>query len=121
MGDELSEGPTIVLHKVGAAAAMAETVTARAANQHLSRLLREVVAGKSFIITRRGRPVAWLVPEAPPEDRRLTPEQERALAESIAWARSLRPPAEPAGLPTDWPRSRDGLHEDMLRERSGGR
>ncbi len=29
---------------------MAETVTARAANQHFSRLLREVAAGKSFSV-----------------------------------------------------------------------
>ncbi len=77
---------------------MAETVTARAANQHFSRLLREVAAGKSFVITHRGRSVARLVPETPPDGPRPTPEQEQALAESIAWARSLKPPVEPTGL-----------------------
>ncbi len=46
---------------------MAETVTARDANQHFSRLLREVAEGKSFVITHRGRSVARLVPEPAPE------------------------------------------------------
>lgn len=100
---------------------MAETVTARAANQHFSRLLREVETGKSFVITHRGRPVARLVPEAAPDGRRLTPEQEQALAESMAWARSLKPVVEPTGLPAGWPRDRDELYDEMLRERPDGR
>ena len=100
---------------------MAETVTARAADQRFSRLLREVAAGKSFVITHRGRSVAWLVPETSSDGPRLTPEQEQALAESIAWARSLKPPAEPAGLPADWPGDRNELHDEMLRERLGNR
>ncbi|HYI85201.1 MAG TPA: type II toxin-antitoxin system prevent-host-death family antitoxin [Acetobacteraceae bacterium] len=100
---------------------MAETVTARAANQHFSRLLREVADGKTFVITHRGRSVARLVPEPASGERRLTPEQEQALAESIAWARSLKPPAEPSDLPPDWPRNRDELYDEMLRERSRGR
>lgn len=100
---------------------MAETVTARAANQHFSRLLREVAEGKSFVITHRGRSVARLVPEPAPDAKRLTPEQEQALEESIAWSRSLKPPAEPTDLPADWPRNRDELYDEVLRERSGGR
>ncbi len=100
---------------------MAETVTARAADQRFSRLLREVAAGKSLVITHRGRSVAWLVPETSSDGPRLTPEQEQALAESIARARPMKPPAEPAGLPADWPRDRDELHDEMLRERLGGR
>ena len=101
---------------------MAETITARDANQHFSRLLREVAEGKSFVITHRGQPVARLVPESAPGAKRLTPEQEQALAESIAWARSLKPPAEqPTDLPADWPRNRDELYDEMLRERSRGR
>jgi prevent-host-death family protein len=99
---------------------MTETVTARAANQHFSRLLREVAAGKSFVITHRGRSVARLVPEVSPEGRRLTPEQEQALAESIAWAKSLEPPTESSGLAADWPRDRDELYDEMLRERPSG-
>ena len=100
---------------------MAGAVTARAANQHFFRLLRKVAAGKSFVITHRGRPVARLVPETSPDGPRLTPEQEQALAESIAWTRSPKPPAEPAGLPAGWPRDRDELHDEMLRERLGDR
>ena len=91
---------------------MAETVTARDANQHFSRLLRQVAEGKSFVITHRGRSVARLVPEPAPDGaKRLTPEQEQALAESIAWSRSLPPPAEPTNLPADWPRDRDELYD----------
>jgi prevent-host-death family protein len=63
---------------------MAETVTAREANQHFSRLLREVAEGQSFVITHRGRPVARLVPEPAPDDRCPTPEQQQALPESIS-------------------------------------
>jgi antitoxin (DNA-binding transcriptional repressor) of toxin-antitoxin stability system len=80
-----------------------------------------VAEGKSFVITHRGRSVARLVPERAADERRLTPEQEQALAESIAWARSLTPPAEPSDLPADWPRDRDGLYDEVLRERSRGR
>ena len=78
--------------------------------------------GSPLHITHRGRPVARLVPEPAPDAKRLTPEQEQALAESVAWARSLKPPAEPpTDLPADWPRNRDELYDEMLRERSGGR
>ena len=101
---------------------MAETVTARAANQHFSRLLREVAEGKSFVITHRGRSVARLVPEPALDAKRLTPEQEQALEESIACALSLEPPAtRPEDLPPDWPRDRDDLYDEVLRERSGKR
>jgi antitoxin (DNA-binding transcriptional repressor) of toxin-antitoxin stability system len=101
---------------------MAETVTARAANQHFSRRLRGVAEGKPFVITHRGRSVARPVPEPAPGAKRLTPGQERALEESIACALALRPPAAaPGGLPPDWPRDRDGLHDEVPRGRSGGR
>ena len=52
---------------------MAETITARDANQHFSRLLREVAEGKSFVITHRGLSVARLVPEPAPDAKRMTP------------------------------------------------
>ena len=101
---------------------MAETATARDANQHFSRLLREVAEGKSFVITHRGRSVALLVPEPASDARRLTPEQEHALEESIAWALPLEPPAmPPEDLPPGWPRDRDDLYDEALRERSRGR
>lgn len=41
-----------------------ETVGAFEAKTHLSRLLREAQAGKRFIITQRGKPVAEIHPPA---------------------------------------------------------
>ncbi len=64
---------------------MPETISARDANHHFSRLLRDVESGKEFVITRNGTPVARLVPERTQEGyRQLTPAQEEALARSIA-------------------------------------
>lgn len=40
------------------------TISARDANQRFSRLLGDVEAGGEVLITKRGRPVAWLVPAA---------------------------------------------------------
>lgn len=54
------------------------TVTAREANQRFSELLSAVeTEGRSFVVTKHGRPVARLVPVA--ERKALTPEQEAAL------------------------------------------
>jgi prevent-host-death family protein len=65
-----------------------ETVTARDANHHFARILSEVEQGKEFVVTRNGNPVARIVPERTAEgERRLTPAQEQALAESIQWLR----------------------------------
>jgi prevent-host-death family protein len=67
---------------------MPETITARDANHHFARILREVEAGKEFVVTRNGVPVARILPEpASSGTRKLTPEQEKALEESMAWAR----------------------------------
>jgi len=63
---------------------MPDTITARDANHHFSRILHEVEAGKEFVVTRNGVPVARIVPEQPADgSRRLTQEQEKALAESL--------------------------------------
>jgi prevent-host-death family protein len=67
---------------------MTDTITAREANHHFARVLRDVEAGKQFIVTRNGVPVARIIPEPLPAGRRrLTPEQERTLAEALAWFR----------------------------------
>ena len=67
---------------------MVETVTARDANHHFARILGEVEAGKEFVVTRNGTPVARIVPERLPDGRRrLTPAQQEALDRSIAWCR----------------------------------
>ena len=47
------------------------------ANQHLSRYIKTVEQGEELVITRRGKPVARLVPVSP--ERRLSPEQQAAL------------------------------------------
>ncbi len=61
---------------------MRQYVSLREANQHLSRYINAVREGAEIIITRRGKPVARLVPTE--EKRTLTSEQqttrERALA-----------------------------------------
>lgn len=92
-----------------------DTITAREANQQFSRLLAEVAAGRSFVITRHGVPVARLTPEPAPDGRRrLTPEQERAWAETKAFVASLTPRPAPPDLPACWPRSRDDLYAERL-------
>jgi prevent-host-death family protein len=85
---------------------MPDTITARDANHHFARLLQDVAAGKEFIVTHNGFPVARISP-AGVEDagRRLSPAQERALAESSARLR--------AGPPLGSKRvDRDELYDD---------
>jgi prevent-host-death family protein len=55
------------------------SVSAREANQQFARILRDVEAGAEILVTRRGQPVARIVPAHPAGERRLTPEQEAAL------------------------------------------
>ena len=40
------------------------TVTLTTANQEFSKVIKEVERGEGFLITRRGRPIAKLVPHA---------------------------------------------------------
>ena len=58
---------------------MQRSVSAREANQQFARILRDVEAGAEILVTRRGQPVARIVPAHPPGERQLTPEQEAAL------------------------------------------
>jgi prevent-host-death family protein len=64
---------------------MTREVSLREANQRFSRYIREVAAGEEIIITRRGEPVARIVPVRP-KVRSLTAEQEAALARTRARA-----------------------------------
>jgi len=101
---------------------MAETITDLDAAASLPRLLAEVAAGKSFVITQEGVPVARVVPEpaAPPPGRRvLTPEQEKAWAETMALIGSLEPPPPPEGLSPGWPRNRDEIYDEILARTDG--
>ena len=84
---------------------MAKTITLREANQAFSRIIREVEAGEEITITRRGRPVARLVPVS--GERVLTAEQEAALAR-------LRETME-KGWPLNAGRfNRDELYDEIL-------
>lgn len=62
---------------------MERSVSAREANQQFSRILRDVEAGAEVLVTRRGRPVARIVPVQRSRERRPTPEQEAAHARSM--------------------------------------
>ena len=56
---------------------MEKEIALREANQQFARYVRAVESGESFVITRRGKPVARLVPVESGK-RVLTPEQEAA-------------------------------------------
>jgi prevent-host-death family protein len=60
---------------------MRERISLREANQHLSRYVAAVESGDEFVITRRGQPVARLVPVKC--ERRLSTEQQAALARTV--------------------------------------
>ena len=62
---------------------MQKSVSAREANQQFARILREVEAGAEILVTRRGQPVARIVPARPSGERQLTPEQEAAHARTM--------------------------------------
>ena len=87
---------------------MVRTVTLGEANQQFARCVREVEAGQEFeefVITRDGKPVARLVRVS--GTRVLTPEQQAALARTIA--RSAQGWKINAGPLT--PEARAALHE----------
>jgi prevent-host-death family protein len=89
---------------------MQRSVSAREANQQFSRILRDVEAGAEIVVTRRGQPVARIVPAQPPGERRLTPEQEAAHARSME---RLRKGWDLGGGKFD----RDELYDEILARR----
>jgi prevent-host-death family protein len=60
------------------------TVSAREANQQFSKILEEAVKGQEVVITRRGVPVAKVVPITKEE----ATERERKRQEIIAWLKA---------------------------------
>ena len=56
---------------------MQHQISLREANQNLSQLIKSVERGEELVITRRGKPVARLVPVT--AERKLSPEQIAAL------------------------------------------
>jgi prevent-host-death family protein len=61
---------------------MDKEVALRDANQRFAKYVRAVEAGESFVITRRGKSVARLVPIEPGK-RILTPEQQAARQRAL--------------------------------------
>jgi prevent-host-death family protein len=61
---------------------MEQRITLREANQHLSKYIRTVEKGAELVITRRGKPVARIVPV--PAERELSPQQIAALERTKA-------------------------------------
>lgn len=82
------------------------TVSAREANQRFSRLLEDAAGGEEITITRRGVPVAKLVPVGGSE---AQAERERRKAAALAWFRSG---ALQGGVVADW--TRDELYDERL-------
>jgi len=81
---------------------VSKTISLREANQAFSRCIREVEAGEEYVITRKGEPVARLIPI--PGRRILTPAQQAARAR----ARARMEKGWPIGA---GPLDRDALHE----------
>ena len=77
-----------------------KSVSAREANQAFSRYLAEAEAGEEIVITRRGKPVARLVPDKP----EITPEKRQAIERALELLR------HPLKLPM-WRVTRDEMHE----------
>ncbi|MFL5335425.1 MAG: type II toxin-antitoxin system Phd/YefM family antitoxin [Geminicoccaceae bacterium] len=82
------------------------TVSAREANQQFSKLLEEAVGGEEVTITRRGVPVAKLVPVG---DAGAGAEREDRKAVALAW---LRDGGLRGGVVADW--TREELYEERL-------
>jgi prevent-host-death family protein len=81
---------------------MNKEITLRQANQEFSKVVQQVEQGASFVITRRGKPVARLSPvEA---KRRLTVTQQAARRRALA---RMRAGWDLGGAKID----RDALHE----------
>ena len=79
-----------------------QTVSLMTANQEFSKLIREVELGEGFIITRRGQPIAKLVPHM--ADKASDPEWAAAYKRMMA---NLEAGASLGGLRVD----RDKLYD----------
>ena len=79
------------------------TVSAREANQQFSKILEAAVGGEEVTITRRGVPVAKLVPV---HDAKMQAERERKRQAALEW---LREDPLRGGAVADW--TRDELYD----------
>jgi prevent-host-death family protein len=88
---------------------MTKIVTLRDANQNFAKYLREVEGGEEIVVTRRGEPVAKIVP-MPGKKRVLTAGQQEALKRLFEMSEK--------GYRSDGPLpSRDELYDEILEER----
>lgn len=87
------------------------TVTAREANQSFSKLLAQVEAGETVVVTKHGKPVAELRPK--PRDKRDDPEWQAAHASVLALLQEARKLAVPNFRYE--PMSEDEIYGDRLR------
>lgn len=81
---------------------MQHQISLREANQHLSRYIKSVEKGEEWVITRRGKPVARLVP--------VEPERKLSSTQRAAFERSGKRMRRGYDLGGRMP-SRDELHE----------
>lgn len=82
------------------------TISAREANQQFSKILEAAVGGEEITITRRGVPVAKLVPVGAAA---VEAEHERRKAEALAW---LRAGGLKGGIVAGW--TRDELYDERF-------
>jgi len=85
------------------------TVTAREANQHFSRILDAAARGEAVTITRRGVPVARLVPVEVVEDPAEVARRAKAREAALAYIRK----GVKGGAQEPW--TRDELYDERLR------
>ena len=90
------------------------TVSAREANQQFSKVLERAVAGEEVTITRRGVPVAKLVPVHAVVDEQA--ERRRKMRDAMDW---LRQNALQGGVVADWTREELYDREADRRETPG--
>ncbi|HEX2591166.1 MAG TPA: type II toxin-antitoxin system Phd/YefM family antitoxin [Rhizomicrobium sp.] len=89
------------------------TINLRDANQQFSKLVREVEeSGREYVILRNGKEAARLMPTKDTGGKRkLTPEQEAALAR-------ITDPKNHGMSPPGWRFSKDEMWEDAAKERA---
>lgn len=80
------------------------TVTAADANRYFSKLLRDVRAGETVVVTSRGKPVATLAPSTVAVSEEVA--RQAAIDDLVGHLRSLRP----MNVPVTW--SRDDIYDD---------
>ncbi|WP_375461639.1 type II toxin-antitoxin system Phd/YefM family antitoxin [uncultured Enterovirga sp.] len=82
------------------------TITAADANRYFSKLLRDVSAGETVVVTSHGRPVMRVVPIEREEPARIEADRQKAWEEHIDHLRS-----QPAlNIPITW--TRDDIYDD---------